>query len=89
MHKKRSFPLRISSVNVTKFAVSCGFVTFTEEILTGKLHFCCSVIKISETLLGPYQTSLIELFGENSKQLKAVNYFLKMAPPKIASPKYL
>ena len=25
LHKKRSFPLRISSVNVTKSAVSCGF----------------------------------------------------------------
>ena len=25
LHKKWSFPLRISSVNVTKYAVSCGF----------------------------------------------------------------
>ena len=25
LHKKRNFPLRISSVNVTKSAVSCGF----------------------------------------------------------------
>ena len=25
LHKKRSFPLRISSANVTKSAVSCGF----------------------------------------------------------------
>ena len=25
LHKKLSFPLRISSVNVTKSAVSCGF----------------------------------------------------------------
>ena len=33
LHKKSSFPLRISSVNVT----------FTEEILNGKLHFLCSV----------------------------------------------
>ena len=33
MHKKWSFPLRISSVNLTKF---------TEEILNGKLHFLCS-----------------------------------------------
>ena len=37
-HKKRSFPLRISSVNAT-----AGLVTFTEEILNGKLHFLCSV----------------------------------------------
>ena len=40
LHKKRSFPLRISLVNVTKSAVS----KFTEEILNGKLHFLCSVI---------------------------------------------
>ena len=33
------FPLRISSVNVTKSAGNCGLVTFTEEILNGKLHF--------------------------------------------------
>ena len=25
LHKKKSFPLRISSVNVTKSKVSCGF----------------------------------------------------------------
>ena len=25
LHKKLSFSLRISSINVTKFAVSCGF----------------------------------------------------------------
>ena len=38
-HEKLSFPLKISLVNVTKFAVSCRFalVTFTEEILCGKL----------------------------------------------------
>ena len=30
----------ISSVNVTKSTVSSDLVTFTEEILNGKLHFC-------------------------------------------------
>ena len=34
MHKKWSFPLKVSSVNVTESAVS----TFTEEILNRKLH---------------------------------------------------
>ena len=33
------FPLRISSVNLTESAVSWDFVTVTEEILNGKLHF--------------------------------------------------
>ena len=37
LRKKWSFSLRIPSVNVTKSAV-----TFTEEILDGKLHFSCS-----------------------------------------------
>ena len=31
------FSVRISSVNMTK---SADLVTFTEEILNGKLHFC-------------------------------------------------
>ena len=38
LHKKWSFPLRISSVNVT----TADLVWFTEEILNGKLHFLCS-----------------------------------------------
>ena len=37
--KKKSFLLKISSVNVTKSSVSCDLVTFTEDILNGKLHF--------------------------------------------------
>ena len=44
--KKKSFPLRFYSVNVTKPAVSADFITFTEEILNGKLHFLCSVQNI-------------------------------------------
>ena len=36
LHKKWSFPLRISSVHE-------DLVTFTKEILNGKLHFVCSV----------------------------------------------
>ena len=42
LYKKWSFQLRISSVNVTKTAVSCGFGEFTEEILNGKIYFLCS-----------------------------------------------
>ena len=42
LHKNRSFPLRISSVNVTKSAGTADLVTFTEEILNGKLDFLCS-----------------------------------------------
>ena len=39
--KKMNFPLRIFSVNVTNSAVS--WVTFTEEIFHGNLHFLRSV----------------------------------------------
>ena len=42
LHKKWSFPLRVSSVNVTNSAVYCDLVTITEEIRNGKLHFLCS-----------------------------------------------
>ena len=31
----------------------------------------------SKAYLEPFQTSMIELFGENGEQLNAVNYFLK------------
>ena len=51
LNKNEVFPLRISSINVTKSAVSCGFghvhgrnperknLKKSEEILNGKLHF--------------------------------------------------
>ena len=39
LHKKWSFSLRNSSINVTKSAGYCGLVTFTDEILHRKLHF--------------------------------------------------
>ena len=42
LHKKWSFPLRISSVNVTKLEFPADLVIFTEEIVNGKLHFLCS-----------------------------------------------
>ena len=41
-NKEWSFPLKISSVNVTKSSIICGFGPFAEEIVSGKLHFLCS-----------------------------------------------
>ena len=49
LHKKWSFPLRISSVNVTKFT---DLVTFTEETFNGKLQFLCSVETLSNIFDG-------------------------------------
>ena len=43
LHKKRSFPLKISSVYVTQSAGNCGYCHIIEEILNGKFHFLCSV----------------------------------------------
>ena len=42
LYKNKSFPLRISAVSVTKPQFPPDVVTFTEEILNGKLHFLCS-----------------------------------------------
>ena len=41
-NKVPSFPLRISSVNVTNSQFPADLVTFTEEILNEKLCFLCS-----------------------------------------------
>ena len=40
LHEKWSFALRISSVNVTKFAGNCGFGHITEKILESISFFC-------------------------------------------------
>ena len=40
--QKRSFQLKIFSVNMTKSAVTADWVQFTGEIVRGKLHFLCS-----------------------------------------------
>ena len=42
LHKKSSFPLRISSVNVTKPQFPVDLVAFTQENFNGKFHFLCS-----------------------------------------------
>ena len=52
LYRKLSFPLRISSGNLTKCAVFCGFSHIYEEILNGKLHFLwivsCEFCEISK-----------------------------------------
>ena len=59
LHKKWSFQLRISSINVSKSARTADLVTFTEEILIGKLQFLCSVEWIS-IQFASNENSLIE-----------------------------
>ena len=42
-HERWRFPLKVSSVNVTKSAVSCRFGNIYWGILSEKLYFLCSV----------------------------------------------
>ena len=68
LHKKWSFPLRISSVNVTKSEVPADLVTFTEEILHGKLHFLYSVYLASEHCY--YKNAIRPTTGFNNEIIK-------------------
>ena len=45
LHKKWSFQLRISSINVTKSVVSCGFGHIYWRTLKWKTSFFCAVLK--------------------------------------------
>ena len=49
LHKKWSFLLRISPVNWPNPHFSADLITFTDEILNGKLHFSRSVGKQRKT----------------------------------------
>ena len=52
--EKMKFYIRISSVNVSKSAVS---YRFTEEILNGKLHFSCGrLYLVINCLIVPFET---------------------------------
>ena len=42
LHKKWSFPLKISSVNVNRCTQTADLVIFTEDVINRKLHFLCS-----------------------------------------------
>ena len=72
LHKTWSFPLRISSVNVTKSTVNCRFVLIFSKL---KISF---FVQCRETFLWPFHKSAMELFCENSYRPKAMNYPWKM-----------
>ena len=59
-YTKWSFLLRISSVIVTKYTISCGFGHIYWKILNGKHHFLCIAIVITScttnTIKGPHMT---------------------------------
>ena len=54
LHKKWKFPLRVSSGNEK----TVDLVTFTEEILNGKLHFLCSAMSFGDDHLNDYKTPM-------------------------------
>ena len=62
LHKKWRLPLRSSSVIWPNPEETSDLVTFTEEILNGKLHFlcsvCCNIFRLSLTILGCYVLTL-------------------------------
>ena len=62
LYKKGSFPLRISSVNVSKSTRNCGSVRFTEDILNGNLHFLCSVSEKKLSCLSKEDGIWLELY---------------------------
>ena len=76
LHKKWSFPLRISSVNVE----AADLATFAEEILTVKLHFLCSAVS---WIAIEHETTLLLAFKDFVKQKGCKNkvrkYFCKRA----------
>ena len=76
LHKYRSFPFRISSVNVTKTAVSADLVTFTEKI-NAKLQFLRSVRGTSQKCYSQ------KLFYKNYKHLEGVLFILQLGNPSL------
>ena len=78
LNKKWSFPLRISSVNVTKSAGNGqDLVTFTEEIRNGKLYFLCSVKFTENTILTLLNISGW-LWASMTKLSSWLHYLLRM-----------
>ena len=54
LHRRWSFPFRISSVNVRKSSRTADFTTYTEEILNGKLDFLCNARFSLQTKIKPH-----------------------------------
>ena len=65
VHKK-CFPSRISSVNVTKCPTD--LVTFSEEILNGKLHFLCNAGCLEEETTNMRGISSIRICEEKANK---------------------
>ena len=73
---RTNFPLRISSVNVTKSAVSYGF-----DHIYWKLHFLCSII-LEETIscLTWYVASQLTSWNASKLQVNKDRFFSRISP---------
>ena len=71
---RKSFPLRISLVNVTKSEENGGLFTFTGKILNGKLHFVC--IGTASQFLSFYTGETLTLLAQSQTKRKNSLKFL-------------
>ena len=76
--QKMKFPLRISSVNVTKSAVYGGFGHIYWRSSYGKLNFLCSASVVAMNKLGKvwfHSTFLVEFHGSSIRNFKSLKQF--------------
>ena len=59
---------------MTKYAGNCGLVTFTEEILYGKLYFLCSVVSATQRFVDKDFTEIRTVPINNSVILSYILY---------------
>ena len=85
LHKKLSFPLRISSVNVTKSAGTVDLVTLSEEILNRKLHFLCSV-NVVGIYISEWNTTISTFHVKSSRDHLKFKKFVAQLSTRPSSP---
>ena len=78
LHKKWSFLLKISPVNVTKSAVSAYLVTVTGEILNEKLQFLCS--DFSRSVITSTDLDIHENYTAENMKFSIKDFVSKMWP---------
>ena len=73
---------------MTKFVGNSGLVTFTEEILNGKLHFLCSPGSRQKTISWSWIKYPQKIFGEGQNTLaeakvQTINFLIKLQAPSV------
>ena len=70
LHKKWSFPLKSSSVNVTKSPFTADLVTFTEEIFNENFIFCAVYFEPILLFYTPWKCQQIKGFQTASEAIE-------------------